>query len=369
MLISYQLRSSVKRMALVTLTMLILVVSVSAYTVVMHGGRRTEIPSTFVVTASTLTYEVSPGFQVTLQVAAINIEATERANSEPSGAFLRRIQSNMAPTGSFQLTPNSRPTRTITNQDLEPAARRRRESEVAYHQRIKEMGLPSLEESRRRTAEEADAIMAELREKRMADDESESYWRARATELRTDLAVLDAEIGYVRSRLEEIPPSNLSEQFISPGGTLPFGTLGTVGAVFGDLGGRRNFPGVNRRGNFYGGHRNGLRQGPGVFVAPRGVGPQLGAGNRSGGNSTRGRGFSNRGGRLSQARGFGGGVVVSGLPVVGQSNVGYDYSYERSELINRFNELSTTRAGMKARFRELEEEARRAGVPPGWLRE
>jgi hypothetical protein len=46
----------------------------------------------------------------------------------------------------------------------------------------------------------------------------------------------------------------------------------------------------------------------------------------------------------------------------------YDYSYERSELITRFNELAGARAGFNARWRELEEEARRAGVPPGWLR-
>ena len=53
----------------------------------MHGGRRLEIPSQFVVTASTLTYEVSPGVQVTLEMAAIDIPATEKANHEVAGSL------------------------------------------------------------------------------------------------------------------------------------------------------------------------------------------------------------------------------------------------------------------------------------------
>ncbi|HEX6648036.1 MAG TPA: hypothetical protein VF075_00805, partial [Pyrinomonadaceae bacterium] len=46
----------------------------------------------------------------------------------------------------------------------------------------------------------------------------------------------------------------------------------------------------------------------------------------------------------------------------------YDYSYERSELSNQLNDLEMQRTGLSARWRELEEEARRAGAYPGWLR-
>ena len=59
--------------------------------------------------------------------------------------------------------------------------------------------------------------------------------------------------------------------------------------------------------------------------------------------------------------------IVPNVTVFGSSPA-YDYSYERSELITRFNDLAAARAGLNARWRELEEEARRAGVPPGWLR-
>ena len=54
--------------------------AVNAYTVVMRDGRRVEIPNEFTVTNSTLTYEVSNGFQVTIQLNTVDIAATERAN-------------------------------------------------------------------------------------------------------------------------------------------------------------------------------------------------------------------------------------------------------------------------------------------------
>ena len=59
----------------------ILAVTANAYTIVMRGGRRIEIPSQFLVTPSTLTYEAGSGVQITLQMAAIYILATERVNN------------------------------------------------------------------------------------------------------------------------------------------------------------------------------------------------------------------------------------------------------------------------------------------------
>jgi hypothetical protein len=45
-----------------------------------------------------------------------------------------------------------------------------------------------------------------------------------------------------------------------------------------------------------------------------------------------------------------------------------DFSYERQELILQLNDLLSQRAGLQARWRALEEETRRAGAYPGWLR-
>ncbi|MEJ7710764.1 MAG: hypothetical protein WKF84_13075 [Pyrinomonadaceae bacterium] len=43
-------------------------------------------------------------------------------------------------------------------------------------------------------------------------------------------------------------------------------------------------------------------------------------------------------------------------------------SYESGSLTLQLQELETARAGLHARWRALEDEARRAGASPGWLR-
>src|SRR5258706_13120780 len=170
----------------------------------MHGGRRIEIPSTFVVTTSTLTYEVSAGLQVTLNLAAIDIPATETANSELPGSLLRRAQS-ASPASQLRADheASALSTRTVTNRDLESSRRRRLDAELAYERRRKDLGLPSVEESRRQAAVESDSIVTELEQTRSSERESESYWRARATELRTEIAAVDAQIRFVRSQLDQ----------------------------------------------------------------------------------------------------------------------------------------------------------------------
>ena len=182
---------------------LALAMSANAYTVITTGGRHVEIPAQFVVTSSTLTYEVSPGVQVTLNLSAIDIPATEVANNEPPGSFLRRV--GLTSESSFRTSrPTARGaapvTRTITNRDLEPTALRRRQSESAYEDRRKQLGLPSVEESRRQAEAEAELIKQQLEEQRLADNNTEAYWRERATALRTEMAAMDAEIGRASCR-------------------------------------------------------------------------------------------------------------------------------------------------------------------------
>jgi hypothetical protein len=182
----------------------VLSAAANAYTVIMRGGRRLEIPSSFMVTTSTLTYEVSPGVQVSLNLAAIDIVATEKANSELPGSLLRRAE--IAPGQSLPSAAANAPAqsakRTITNQDLEASVRRRRESELAYEHRRKELGLPSVEESRRQAAAESDLIAGELAQARASERESENYWRVRATALRTEMEVLDEQQQEIRRQLD-----------------------------------------------------------------------------------------------------------------------------------------------------------------------
>jgi hypothetical protein len=339
-------------------------VAVNAYTVVTSGGRRLEIPSQFVVTAATLTYEVSPGVQVTLLMAAINIPATEKANNEAPGSLLRRAaltaREAAAPAARIPTAPARR---TITNLDLEPTALRRRQSELTYEDRRKQLGLPSVEESRRQAAAESESIKQELEEQRLADSKTEEYWRERATALRTEMAAVDAESAWIRARLDEGPTPNYGWNGWSGGlftSVISVGSFGNVhggrsGSFGGNFGGRRGF------------HGGGPAR-PGVFVAPN-RGPQLTGRVPFGGGATRGQVLLNPGFRAARSNRVAGGfpVFATGFPVFG-SVPAYDYSYERGDLITRFNELAGARAGLNARWRELEEEARRAGASPGWLR-
>jgi hypothetical protein len=338
-----QKKQAVRRIVVSSVLILLFVCTASAYTVVMRGGKRVEIPAEFLVTASTLTYEAGPGIQITLQLAAIDIPATEKANNEAAGTLLRRANMPRVSSNTPNQTADSGARRTITNRDLESSQVRRRQSELAYEKRRQELGLPSVAESRRRAEAESDQIRTELAATRSVERESESYWRARASDLRTEIAAVDAEINYVRVRLEDSPfpfssgfTSISAPPFIAPG------------ISFGNTGIERSFPqfGVPRR--------------PPVYSARVGFE----------GGDTRGQRWPNNG-RFRHSRSFGVGFpypVVSSVGVFGAELQSYDYSYERSALITHFNELAAARAGLSARWRELEDEARRAGVPPGWLR-
>lgn len=328
------------RIALSSVLILLFVCTVSAYTVVMRGGKRVEIPAEFLVTASTLTYEAGPGIQITLQLAAIDIPATEKANNEAAGTLLRRANMPRVSSNTRNETSDSTARRTITNRDLESSTVRRRQSELAYEKRRQELGLPSVAESRRRAEMESEQIRTELAATRSGERESESYWRSRASDLRTEIAAVDAEINYVRMQLDD-SPSPFSGGFTS----ISAPPFIAPGISFGNAGFGRSFP-------QFGGPRRPL-----VYSA------------REGG-STRGQGWPNYG-RFRHSRSFGVGFpypVVSSAEVFGTGLQSYDYSYERSALITHFNELAAARAGLSARWRELEDEARRAGVPPGWLR-
>lgn len=334
----------------------LLPVMASAYTVVLRGGRRVEIPATFTVTKWTLTYEAAPGINVTLQMATIDIPATERANNEPAGALLRRAsRPATSATGTANLAQSRRPRRELTRQDIESARLARARSEQEYERRRVELGLPSLEETRRR-AEEETRRLGEMSRQAQADEaQAESYWRARARELRTEMAALDAQINYVRARLAEMPafvPTLWGYGGVTGG--VPFSVTPAVRfpIVTGNPGFMRGIkPGVPQAGFLaFGGiaAQGHVPVNPGLLRGPiRPAVPHRGFGRR---------GFP-RHGNIAPA------APLFGVPYAD------DYYGERANLVPRLHELEAARAGFQARWRLLEEDARRAGAPPGWLRE
>ncbi len=317
----------------------------NAYTIVMRDGRRVQIPDEFTVTTSTLTYGVGTGIQVTIQLATVDIAATERTNGQASGALLRRSQERL--TGS-KVTDRADQTRSgsqraITNQDLETYRRARIESELTYEKRRKELGLPSVEERRRELAVISERTQQQLLQMRSQELVPETYWRNVAALLRSEIAANDAQIDFVRRRLDEIP---LTYSFGAFTTSFPFGTVGlpTVGLPF---------------------PFQQLRTRPSVLTSPV-IRSRFGS--RVGFQSARTSAQVLNSGQL---RGIRSGRRLTAFPnatVLTLPFESLDYNLERSILANRLNEMLMHRAGLQARWRELEEDARRAGAYPGWLR-
>lgn len=243
------------------IAVLFIAVGASAYTVVLKGGKRIQIPETFVVTRAVISYEVAGGMNVTFQLAAVDIPETERANNEQPGSFLQRFQKpalSSPNTRSPILPKNLDNVRTVTNQDLEQYRLARLENEKAYEASLGETGRRSLTELRQR-AERESAEAREFVEKRFLELQAEN-----ARQRSADLERMAEE----RNRQVQL------ESDLSPWGDF-YWPLGSV--VVGD-----SFWG-NRHSRF-GGHPNGNRhfapQRYRNFVAPGarqpGFGPRPG---------------------------------------------------------------------------------------------
>ncbi|HSK64866.1 MAG TPA: hypothetical protein VK893_13525 [Pyrinomonadaceae bacterium] len=191
---------SISRVVVATLVLALGVLTANAYTIVMRDGRRLEIPDNFTVTSSTLTYEAGSDIQVTIQLNTVDVAATERANGEAPGAFLRKAD---APRTVVNRVSQDRPRagRSITNAELEPYRRARVEGEKDYERQRVERGLPSREERRREVEEIQDRTLEQVRHMRQQQEiEEAAYWRGRAEAVRAGVEANQAEINFWRSQ-------------------------------------------------------------------------------------------------------------------------------------------------------------------------
>jgi len=173
-----------RRLFVASFLLIFTATAASAYTIVMRNGRRVEIPSTFTLTKSTLTYETAPGIQVTLQLATIDIAATESANGQTAGAF---VSTAAAPPAEPVQTRRTSAQRSITNQDLETYRRTR----VASEKERQDLGLPSAEDRRREVEEIDNRTQEQIRD--MRSREELEFWRNRAMSLETQLTTTAAQ--------------------------------------------------------------------------------------------------------------------------------------------------------------------------------
>ena len=329
------------RFGVTLVIMLTLALSVSAYTLVFRNGQRMEIPAEFTLTNTTLTYEISPGFNRTLQLILIDVAATERANHEAPGGFFKHKEEIESQVDSQPLSPA---TRTLTNSDLALVRQRRIESEQSYDKRRKELGLPSVEETRKRQDEESAVLRDEIRERNAAHAREESYWRNRARELRTEIAMVDNQINYVRGRLNDVNESAAQNR---PWVTGVYGWPGDGGWGYG------RYPNPSRPGRVA---RPGIILGsPNIYGYPNGNYPN----GYPGGNWP----YGYPGGNWPY--GYPGGTWPYGYP--NGINNNYDYSTERANLTNRMDDLLQKRSALAVQWRQLEDDARDARIPQIWL--
>jgi hypothetical protein len=306
--------------------LLVVVVNAAmAYTIVFRDGHKMEVPTVFMVTTTTITYEAAPGINRTVQRILIDVAATERANNEAPGGFFKHAERSVAASPPA-LTRHAQ--QTLTNLDLEPIRQRRIESEQKYEQRRIELGLPSIEETRHRQALEEESTLDLARRRAAAEANDEAYWRSRAASLRNEIVSVDGEINYLRARL-------------GPVRQIPFITQGfaTTAVPFGPFMGRSAMtqPGAGRLGT----------QG-----MPTGASQRL----------------TNLGAvALRPSRPEGGFPRRWIQPSFGFPVLPFAYVDNSYDLNLRLNDLLQRRAGLEALWRELENEARIAKVPQVWL--
>jgi len=363
---------------------LLLAITASAYTLVFKDGRRMDIPSEFTLTTTTLTYEISPGFNKTFSVALLDVPATERANGESAGSFFRHREQTAVVAAQTPSTPatKSPAIRTLSNSDLVAVRQRRLESEKAYEKRRVELGLPTVAETRKRQAEESADFHDRLLAKSRSDAQEESYWRGRARELRTEIASVDAGINYLRGRITELndSASNNLPVITQVYPLWPYDGRGNGRGRNGRWGGvpqtRPPFgtnPYPNRYPNGTYGYPNG-RYPNGTYGYPNG-----GYGYPNGPYGYPNGGYGNPNGVYGYPNGpYGYPNGGYGYPnIYGYPNGGYGYpsaplggvdnSAEQFDVKSRMDELVVKRAALLAQWQALEDEARDARIPQVWL--
>jgi hypothetical protein len=189
-----------RRLLVASFLLIFTATAASAYTVVMRNGRRVEIPNTFTLTDSMLTYETAPGIQVTIQVVSIDIGATESANGHAPGSFMAKAWKPADSPAPVPVQTRRTPAaRSITNKDLEVYRRARIESE----RQRQELGLPSAEERQREVAEIDDRTQEQIRN--MRSREELEFWRTRATTLEAQMSATAAQVNNPQNQMYDYP--------------------------------------------------------------------------------------------------------------------------------------------------------------------
>lgn len=233
--------------------------------------------------------------------------------------------------------------KTVTNADLEKYRAERLKNDPDDERERKRLGLPSRveqEQQRQQRAQEISELSARLRAR---EAQKQNFYQSQAAVLGAEIASVQAEINYVRARLNEIPAP---QQYYAVG-YLPYSYNN-----FGGVGIPRGYNKVES----YGGVRANVTWGGNNRVT-------LGA--NAGSSVIRQNGnWSVTANNIQAPRTnltFGGIPYQPGILTV-PFTIPNAQNLTREELLSRLRILEQNRAGLLARWNILEDEAHRAGV-------
>ncbi len=261
-------------------------------------------------------------------------------------------------TNAGQTNQNARPT--LTNRGIEEARRRNQSRGQAYELQRRELPPASAEETAERAASELRFMQELAAQQAEQRGDAEAAFRAQAQALRFEFAEVNAALNYYRVSLAEATQTSSLTSLATPATTIAGLPPIAYPYNFGGIGyGNRGFGGYVRGG----GNLNRLRAPRGASV---GIGVNINGGVRGGAIANRGYGRRDvRNVRARRPYPFPAYPYFSGVPFIGYPLV----SNDAAQIRDRVRELEAAHAQLVARQRVLEEEARRAGVAPGVLRQ
>ena len=226
-------------------------------------------------------------------------------------------------------------TKTVTNADLERFKQKRIQSEAEYRAKYKELGMPSPEELERRNAEDKRRLVEFSQKLRYEKRQTQDYWQSQSVFLRNEIASVSAQINFLNKQIAALPSQN--SIFDSP----PIYTIGYLSNGY-QRGYQRRVTTVNPANNVQ----------TAINAAAANPNPYYGTPLYSTGIKA---------------------VIDPNLPRRGYGRYyGYNNynpypvnngnSLQRDELVSRLQYLGQVRAGLLAQWRNLVDEAHRAGV-------
>jgi len=104
-------------------------------------------------------------------------------------------------------------TKTVTNGDLEQFRQKRLKAERDYRENYEKLGFPSPEELERQNVESKRELAKLARRIEAENAQNENYYKARANNLLTEIAAVDAQIAYLRGEVNRLPNRNYIYSF------------------------------------------------------------------------------------------------------------------------------------------------------------